>query len=485
MIPNFCEVSYILPSSQLTDIEGIMDLSNVDEWHTSPVESGHHWSQDFSLHLKPRIAHILTSRQSSSFVHLILLNIPAKPNGIRLPIVAVYISNESEVESVYDSLINDLQTEPRFDGFVLSVSCGSYEEYSATSLLDRERTFDCFAQWGVSIGYQSSAATAGPILRNDVTGDHYVLTVAHVFKEKTDNDGQKSSIVIPDRNGRVLTQPAYADYLTEKNFLERYLKRLDGPRGRLSTASAAARPVLLHQIEEIKARLAELDVLGASLDEFAVRAKYGIVEQSKYGIHEYNGRRTFLDYSLIKITDRKVDRDMFIWPIVPDPPVGQLSDHDWTNSAFQTLGGLSFDLDVWKRGRETSFTFGRVGGTEGLQVNEEAQITDEYWVLRDCSPNDTKSFAAPTDSGALVVSRGGSGCGIVLGGWNRGGKAFKMPVDQNRRLWDLKRLYDLRRPDGSLDLSNTICDLCHRGVVIISDLEMVLKNIGLNLSPVV
>ena len=453
-----------------------------ENWLIKPVKSSCPWSLIFSQQISPIIQNELAKEPFPSFSHLISLNIPATPETLEFPVIAVYIAEPQSVDRVYDKLYQVIRYDGRFNEYILSVADGSYDDYGTTDHgRSLETKYYAFAQSGVSIGYIKGAATGGAVLKSDI-GEYYTMTAAHLFQEEVvDNTGKITKAVKQNAKGCVITQPAYQDYVAEKRSMDRYLEDMDE---RLSIASEAAKPTIMGKITDTETPLSELTKMTGGMDAFQQSAEYAVVEKSRYSAGDFNGRKVAYDYALAKISNRPVDASLFAWRRPPEPESGQLQHLDWSNSALKFFGPLTYDLEVWKRGRETGVTYGLVAGTLGVKVNVGGEVTQEYWVLRDSTFVDWKAFAAPSDSGALVVSREGVGCGMVLGSWMTFGRAFKLPVDQNTKLWDLKRFADLRQDDSSFDLSMAMSQLCHRGVIIVCDITSVIADSGMQLSPV-
>jgi len=236
-----------------------------------------------------------------------------------------------------------------------------------------------FAQSGVSIGYSKGAATGGAILQSN-TGEYYTMTAAHLFQDEVVDDmGKIMKAVKQNAKGCIITQPAWQDYIAEKRSMERYV---EDTGERLSIASEAAKPIIMGKITDTRTRLNELPEVNGGLDAFQQCAEYA-VEKSRYSLGEFNGRKIVYDYALAKITNRAVDASLFAWRRPPQPESGQLQHLDWSNSELQSFGPLTYDLEVWKKGRETGVTYGLVAGTLGVNVNVGGEITQEYWVLRD------------------------------------------------------------------------------------------------------
>ena len=449
--------------------------SSPEEWFVAPVPSTSPLFATFEASFRPLLSAYFTGRSFSAFAHLLSLKIPTNREQLEIPSIVIFVSEGDRVNQVYDDVIGLLDPIEEFKGFVLSVADG---EYSGMMEDDMQcKLYHTTAQSGVSIGFKNCAATTGPLL--STSNENYTITVAHLFTALS-LDG-KAKVVLDDGTGCKVTQPVYADFLEEKSFLEKSLAR---SRMQLGSASEAGKQNIMSRMKERQTRLDQLMALGANREEFESNAEFGEVVRFKYSTEVVCGRRRRFDYALLRITKREIDPGMLLWNIGPAPREGQLCEEDWENSALKRFGNMKFDLDVWKAGRGTGVTFGRVAGNMGVNYISGGDVTDEFWVLRDSSFKDWKPFASEGDSGSLVVSREGIGCGMVLGAWRSFGRAFRMPIDPSTRLWDLRSLPSLRRPDGNLDLSRTVSEILHRGVIIVSCMESILNDIRMEFTPV-
>lgn len=169
----------------------------------SPPLSSQSESQFYRVSIEPVLLKVLSDLNVGFFFTLVIFNLPiSSSETISAPVIIVYTPCRDDVITIHSSLVPIWNTNSAFRPYIVHIALGNYIT-TTTSIFSGVMPYrNIQNDWkcGISIGYKTTSATAGPILE-DRDGNFYFLTVAHLF------DDPENCL------GLQVTQPSYADYL--------------------------------------------------------------------------------------------------------------------------------------------------------------------------------------------------------------------------------------------------------------------------------